>query len=81
LESFWRFAGRPLFIQVGLRYLINFIKIDKVTKRMDNSVQRAASPPSIPLIGMIKSRSVRYAGLARMGEKINAYILLVGKPE
>jgi hypothetical protein len=38
------------------------------------------SSPSIT--GMIKSRRMRWAGhVARMGEKRNAYRLLVGKPE
>jgi hypothetical protein len=38
------------------------------------------SSPSI--IRIIKSRRMRWAGLvARMGEKRNAYRLLVGKPE
>jgi hypothetical protein len=38
------------------------------------------SSPSI--IRIIKSRRMRWAGhVARMGEKINAYRLLVGKPE
>jgi hypothetical protein len=32
--------------------------------------------------GIIKSRRVKWAGhVARMGEKMNAYRLLVGKPE
>jgi hypothetical protein len=34
------------------------------------------------LIRMIKSRRMRWAGhVARMGEKRNAYRILVGKPE
>jgi hypothetical protein len=38
------------------------------------------SSPSI--IRIIKSRRIRWAGhVARMGEKTNAYRLLVGKPE
>jgi hypothetical protein len=38
------------------------------------------SSPSI--IRMIKSRRMRWAGhVARMGEKRNAYRILVGKPE
>jgi hypothetical protein len=38
------------------------------------------SSPSI--IRMIKSRRIRLAGhIARMGDKVNAYRLLVGKPE
>jgi hypothetical protein len=38
------------------------------------------SSPSI--IRMIKSRGMRWTGhVARMGEKINAYKILVGKPE
>jgi hypothetical protein len=39
-----------------------------------------SSPPNI--IGMIKSRRMIWAGhVARMGEKKNAYMILVGKPE
>jgi hypothetical protein len=38
------------------------------------------SSPSI--IRIIKSKKIRWAGhVARMGEKRNAYVLLVGKPE
>jgi hypothetical protein len=38
------------------------------------------SPPNI--IRMIKSRRMRWAGhVTRMGEKRNAYRILVGKPE
>jgi hypothetical protein len=34
------------------------------------------------MTGMVKSRIIRWAGLvARMGEKRNAYMLLVGRPE
>jgi hypothetical protein len=38
---------------------------------------------SLPcIIRIIKARSMRWAGhVARMGEKMNAYRLLVGKPE
>jgi uncharacterized protein YbdZ (MbtH family) len=37
---------------------------------------------SLCRIGMIKSRKMRWAGhVARMGEKQNAYRLLIGKPE
>jgi hypothetical protein len=40
------------------------------------------SPPSPSIIRMIKSRRLRWAGhVARMGEKRNAYMILVGKPE
>jgi hypothetical protein len=38
--------------------------------------------PSMSIIRIIKSRSMRWVGhVARMGEKRNAYRLLVGKPE
>jgi hypothetical protein len=38
--------------------------------------------PSPSIIRIIKSRRMRWAGhVARMGEKRNAYRLLVGKPE
>jgi hypothetical protein len=37
---------------------------------------------SLSIIRMIKSRRMRWAGhVARMGEKRNAYRILVGKPE
>jgi hypothetical protein len=36
----------------------------------------------LPIIRIIKPRRMRWAGhVARMGEKRNAYRLLVGKPE
>jgi hypothetical protein len=38
--------------------------------------------PSPSIIRMIKSRRMRWAGpVARMGEKRNAYWILMGKPE
>jgi hypothetical protein len=38
--------------------------------------------PSPSIIRMIKSRRMRWAGhVSRMGKKINAYRILVGKPE
>jgi hypothetical protein len=44
------------------------------------SVPTSYSSPNI--IRMIKSRRMRWAGhVARMGEKRNAYRILVGKPE
>jgi hypothetical protein len=37
---------------------------------------------SLPIIRIIKARRMRWSGhVARMGEKRNAYRLLVGKPE
>jgi hypothetical protein len=46
----------------------------------NKELHRLYSAPSI--IRMIKSRSMRWAGhIARMGEKRNAYRILVGKPE
>jgi hypothetical protein len=40
------------------------------------------SSPSTSIIRIIKSRKMRWAGhIARMGEKRNAYRLLMGKPE
>jgi hypothetical protein len=49
--------------------------------KLDNEELRDLySSPSI--IRMIKSRKMRWAGhVAQMGEKRNAYRLLVGKPE
>jgi hypothetical protein len=45
-----------------------------------NEIHNLYSSPSI--IRIIKSRSMRWAGhVARMGEKKNAYRILVGKPE
>jgi hypothetical protein len=59
-------------------------KRDEVTgewrKLFDEELRDLYSSPSI--IGIIKSRMMRWAGqVARMGEKRNAYRLLVGKPE
>jgi hypothetical protein len=59
-------------------------KRDEVTgewRKMHNEELRDFySSPSI--IRIIKSRGMRWAGhVARMGEKRNAYRLLVGKPE
>jgi hypothetical protein len=59
-------------------------KRDEVTgewrKLHNEELRDLYSSPSI--IKMIKSRRMRWAGhLARMGEKRNAYRLLVGKPE
>jgi hypothetical protein len=59
-------------------------KRDEVTggssKLHNEELRDLYSSPSI--IRIIKSRRMRWAGhVARMGEKINAYRLLVGKPE
>jgi hypothetical protein len=59
-------------------------KRDEVTgewrKLYNEELRDLYSSPSI--IRIIKSRRKRWAGhIARMGEKRNAYILLVGKPE
>jgi hypothetical protein len=49
-------------------------------KLHNEELRNLYSSPSI--IRMIKSRRIRWAGyVARMGEKRNAYSLLVGKPE
>jgi hypothetical protein len=52
-----------------------------LVRKMDNEeLHDLYSSPSI--IRIIKSRRMRWAGhVARMGEKRNAYGLLVGKPE
>jgi hypothetical protein len=60
------------------------LKRDEVTgewrKLHNEELRDLYSSPS--LIRMIKSRRMRWAGhVARMGEKTNAYRLLVGKPE
>jgi hypothetical protein len=59
-------------------------KRDEVTgewrKLHNEELRNLYSSPSI--IRIIKSRRMRWAGhIARMGEKRNAYRLLVGKPE
>jgi hypothetical protein len=58
-------------------------KRDEVTgewRKLHDELRDLYSSPSI--IRIIKSRSMRWAGhVARMGEKRNAYRLLVGKPE
>jgi hypothetical protein len=51
-----------------------------VEKLHNEELRDLYSSPSI--IGIIKSRRMRWAGhVARIGEKTNAYRLLVGKPE
>jgi hypothetical protein len=61
--------------------LENFMcAIVEVRKLHNEELRDLYSSPSI--IRIIKSRRVRWAGhVARMGEKRNAYRLLVGKPE
>jgi hypothetical protein len=58
-------------------------KRDEVTggwRKLHNEFHNLYSSPSI--IRMIKSMWMRWAGhIARMGEKRNAYRILVGKPE
>jgi hypothetical protein len=56
-------------------------KRDRVWIKLYNEeLHNLYSSPSI--IRIIKSRSMRWAGrVARMGEKRNVYMLLVGKPE
>jgi hypothetical protein len=59
-------------------------KRDEVTgdwrKLHNEELHNLRSSPNI--IGMIKSRTIRWAGyVARMGEKRNAWKVLVGKPE
>jgi hypothetical protein len=59
-------------------------KRDEVTegwrKLYDEKLRDLYSSPNI--IRIIKPRRMRWVGhVARMGEKINAYTLLVGKPE
>jgi hypothetical protein len=67
-----------------LHELIILIIFDEVTgewRKLRNEELRDLYPsPSV--IRIIKSRRMRWAGhVARMGEKRNAYRLLVGKPE
>jgi hypothetical protein len=55
------------------------LKRDEVTVH-NEELHNLYSSPSI--IRMIKSRRIRLVGhAARMGEKMNAYKILVGKPE
>jgi hypothetical protein len=60
--------------------------LDEVTgewrKLHNEELRDLYSSPSTSIIRIIKSRRMRLAGhVARMGVKINAYRLLVGKPE
>jgi hypothetical protein len=49
-------------------------------KKLHNELHNLYTSPSI--IRIIKSRRMRWAGhLSRMGEKMNAYGILAGKPE
>jgi hypothetical protein len=60
------------------------LKRDEVTEewRELHNVELHILYSSPSIIGMIKSRRMRWAGhVARMGEKRNAYRILVGKPE
>jgi hypothetical protein len=55
-------------------------KRDEVRKLHNEELRDLYSSPS--MIRIIKSRRMRWAGhVVRMGEKRNAYRLLVGKPE
>jgi hypothetical protein len=61
-------------------------KRDEVTgwwrKLHNEELHDLYSSPSTSIIRIIKSRRMRWAGhVARMGEKIITYRLLVGKPE
>jgi hypothetical protein len=61
-------------------------KKDEVTgewrKLHNEELRDLYSSPSTSIIRIIKSRRMRWAGhVARMGERRNAYWLLVGKPE
>jgi hypothetical protein len=61
-------------------------KRDEVTgewrKLHNEELRDLYSSRSTSIIRIIKSRRMRWVGhVARMGEKRNAYILLVGKPE
>jgi hypothetical protein len=54
--------------------------VSDIIKLHNEELRDLYSSPSI--IRMIKSRRMRWAGhVGRMGEKMNAYRLLVGKPE
>jgi hypothetical protein len=75
---------------LGLRLFENRVlrtfgpKMDELTanwrKLHNEEFQNLYSSPSI--IRMTKSRRIRWAGhVAQIGEKRNAYIILVGKPE
>jgi hypothetical protein len=71
-------------LRTGFRRRIFGPKRDEVTgewrKLHNEELHDLYSSPSI--IGIIKSRRIRWAGnVARMGEKRSAYRLLVGKPE
>jgi hypothetical protein len=76
----------PIYVLRGIMVLRRIFgpKRDEVTgkwrKLHNEELHDLYSSPSI--IRIIKSRRMRWAGdVARMGEKRNAYRLLVGKPE
>jgi hypothetical protein len=77
-NSFEALHSDSLFIAGyhGFRRTVTILLIIDIFEELHN----LCSSPSI--IIMIKSRRMRWAGhVARMGEKRNAYRILVGKPE
>jgi hypothetical protein len=77
-------SSRLLSKNLKIRIYKTIYKTDEVTgewrKLHNKELHDLYSSPSI--IRIIKSRRMRWAGhVARMGEKRNAYRLLVGKPE
>jgi hypothetical protein len=60
-------------------------KRDEVTggwRKLHEELHNLWSSPSVRVIRLMKSRRMRWAGhVARIGEKKNAYGMLMGKPE
>jgi hypothetical protein len=77
----WIQAGGEILLS-AIHKLINSVwnKEELPDQWKESIIRDLSSSPSI--IRIVKSRRMRWAGhIAQMGEKSNAYRLLVGKPE
>jgi hypothetical protein len=70
----------PFLIQINLVLNFTLYLISDWKKLHNEELHNLYSSPNI--IRMIKSKRMRWAGhVTRMGETINAYMILVGQPE